>query len=245
MTQITGALSFAMNTNLYSLFVQDDWQIAPNVKLLYGVRYDLYKYPQGRSDAPLASSQNFNTDKNNWGPRVGVAWSVNPTTVVRASTGIMYDQALLGAYEQALQQTGSPRSPAYTYNGTQAGAPAFPGTVSTGTLGIQSPFTVDPNFEVAHTWQNSVQVERAFGNDFTASASLMYAKGSQLPVINDINLINPIGDAGRRTADLQHRGQREHAGEPGVQPHQRSAVDRRVDVQVAHAADDASASRRG
>ena len=193
MTQITGALSFAMNTNLYSLFVQDDWQIAPNVKLLYGVRYDLYKYPQGRSDAPLASSQNFHTDKNNWGPRVGVAWSLNPTTVVRASTGIMYDQALLGAYEQALQQTGSPRSPAYTYNGTQAGAPAFPGTVSTGKLSIQSPFTVDPNFDVAHTWQNSVQVERAFGNDFTASASLMYAKGSQLPVVTDVNLINPVG----------------------------------------------------
>jgi len=193
MTQITGALSFAMNTNLYSLFVQDDWQIAPNVKLLYGVRYDLYKYPQGRSDAPLASSQTFNTDKNNWGPRVGVAWSLTPTTVVRASTGIMYDQALLGAYEQALQQTGSPRSPAYTYNGTQAGAPAFPGTVSTGKLSIQSPFTVDPNFQVAHTWQNSVQVERAFGNDFTASASLMYAKGSQLPVVTDVNLINPVG----------------------------------------------------
>ncbi|MGE5244744.1 MAG: TonB-dependent receptor [Betaproteobacteria bacterium] len=193
MTQITGDLSFAMNTNLYSFFVQDDWQIAPSVKLLYGVRYDLYSYPQGRADAPLPSSRTFNTDKNNWGPRAGVAWSVNPTTVVRASTGIMYDQALLAAYEQALQQTGSPRSPAYTYSGTQAGAPAFPGTVSTGTLSIQSPFTVDPNFQVARTWQNSVQVERALGKDFTVSAGLMYARGAQLPVITDINLANPVG----------------------------------------------------
>jgi hypothetical protein len=193
MTQITGDLSFAMDTNLYSFFVQDDWQIAPKVKLLYGVRYDLYQYPKGRADAPLASTQSFNIDKNNWGPRVGVAWSVDPTTVVRASTGIMYDQALLGAYEQALQQSGAPTSPAFTYNGTQPGAPAFPGTVSTGTLPIQSPYTVDPDFQVAHTWQNNVQVEHAFGNDFTVSASLMYAKGSQLPVFTDVNLINPIG----------------------------------------------------
>src|SRR5206468_9932658 len=41
MTQLTGNLSFDMATNLYSLFVQDDWQLAPTVKLLYGLRYDL------------------------------------------------------------------------------------------------------------------------------------------------------------------------------------------------------------
>src|SRR5205823_1884703 len=91
MSQITGALSFNMSTNVYSSFVQDDWQIAPSVKVLYGVRYDLYKYPAGLSDAPLASTHSFNTDKNNFGPRAGVAWAINPLTVVRASTGIMYD----------------------------------------------------------------------------------------------------------------------------------------------------------
>ena len=55
MTQITGDLNFAMDTSLYSTFVQDDWQIAPNVKMLYGVRYDLYQYPDRAGDAPLAS----------------------------------------------------------------------------------------------------------------------------------------------------------------------------------------------
>jgi outer membrane receptor protein involved in Fe transport len=47
MTQITGDLNFAMDTSIYSTFVQDDWQIAPTVKVLYGVRYDLYQYPRG------------------------------------------------------------------------------------------------------------------------------------------------------------------------------------------------------
>ena len=47
MSQITGNLSFNMSTNVFSTFVQDDWQIAPSVKVLYGVRYDFYKYPAG------------------------------------------------------------------------------------------------------------------------------------------------------------------------------------------------------
>ncbi len=114
MSQITGNLSFDMTTDVFSLFVQDDWQIAPTVKMLYGVRYDLYKYPAGIADAPLAQTHEFNTDKNNFGPRVGVAWSIDPKTVLRASTGIMYDQPILGGYEQALQLSGSPRSPVYS-----------------------------------------------------------------------------------------------------------------------------------
>jgi hypothetical protein len=113
--------------------------------------------------------------------------------VLRASTGIMFDQPILGGYEQALQLSGSPRSPVYSFSGTSAGAPTFPNGVSGGTLSQQSPWTIDPDFSVAHTWQSNVQVERAVGRDFTVSISGMYAKGNQLPVVTNINPINPIG----------------------------------------------------
>jgi hypothetical protein len=198
MTQITGNLGFAMDTSIVSAFVQDDWQIAPAVKILYGVRYDLYQYPNGLADAPLAQTREFNIDKNNWGPRVGVAWAVTPNIAVRASTGIMYDQPILGGYEQALQLSGSPKAPAYSFNGTgsasglTAGAPAFPSTVSAGTLPVQSPWAIDPAFQVARTWQTNVQVERAFGRDYTGSIGFIYANGDHLPVVTDVNLINPI-----------------------------------------------------
>ena len=190
--QITGNLSFDMSSDVFSTFVQDDWQLMPTVKLLYGVRYDLYKYPAGLGDAPLAQTHSFNTDKNNFGPRAGVAWAIDSDTVLRASTGIMFDQPILGGYEQALQLSGSPRAPIYTFSGTSAGAPAFPGGVTTGTVAQQSPWAVNPDFEVGHTWQSNAQVERALGRDFTASIGVMYAKGRQLPVVNDVNLINPI-----------------------------------------------------
>lgn len=193
MTQLTGNLAFNMANNIFSTFIQDDWQVSPSIKLLYGVRYDLYKYPQGIADAPLAQTHSFNTDRNNFGPRAGVAWSLDSKTVLRASTGIMYDQAILGGYEQALQISGSPRAPAYTFNSTSPGAPGFPGNAPTGTLAQQSPWAVDSAFQVAHTWQSNAQVERVFGDNFTASIGVMYAKGSQLPVVTDVNLINPIG----------------------------------------------------
>jgi hypothetical protein len=194
--QLTGDSGFNMATNVLSLFVQDDWQVRPNVKVLYGVRYDLYKYPAGLANAPLVQTQAFNIDKNNFGPRVGVAWALNPKTMVRASTGVMYDQPILGGYEQALQLSGSPKAPIYSFGPTAAGAPAFPNGVAagvTGTLPPQSPWAVDPNFVAGHTWQNNVQIEHAIRNDFSVSVGFMYATGSSLPVVTDVNLINPVG----------------------------------------------------
>jgi Carboxypeptidase regulatory-like domain/TonB dependent receptor-like, beta-barrel len=192
MTQITGDLNFAMDTSIYSTFIQDDWQIAPTVKVLYGLRYDLYRYPQGLADAPLEQTRSFNVDKNNWGPRAGVAWALTSTTAVRGSVGIMYDQPILGGYEQALQLSGSPKAPTFTFNGGAAGAPAFPNQAGTGTLPVQSPWAVASDFQVARTTQFNVQVEQAFRRDFTASAGFIYANGDNLPVVTDVNLGAPL-----------------------------------------------------
>src|SRR5262249_22630165 len=105
----------------------------------------------------------------------------------------MYDQPILGGYEQALQLSGSPRAPIYTFSGTSAGAPTFPGGVSTGTVAVQSPWAIDQDFIVAHTWQTNAQLERALGRGMSLSASFMYATGYDLPVVTNINPINPIG----------------------------------------------------
>jgi len=194
-SQVFGRLDFSMDTQLYGMFVQDDWQLRSNLKFLYGVRYDVYKYPEPRADSPFSYSQKFNIDKNNFGPRGGVAWTVNDRTVVRASTGLMYDQALLLAYENAVQYTGSPLFFSASVNPTQTGAPAFPNNLSNPPPGFvlptQSIAAVDPEFQVARTWQNNVQYERAIGSDYAFTAGYTFSKISQLPVVTDINLINP------------------------------------------------------
>lgn len=195
--QLFGEPSFGMSSRLYSFFVQDDWRLTPVLKLLYGVRYDLYDYPQGDPNAPFEFSRDFTIDKNNFGPRFGLAYTVNDKTVVRVSTGVMYDQPLLASYENAIQQTGVPARVTVQLSPTSASAPAFPGSLANlppgFTLPTQSIFVVDQDFRTARTIQNNVQVERSFGSDYSAALGFVYVKAWGLPVITDINVINPIG----------------------------------------------------
>ena len=193
--QFLGPTSFEMNTSLFSAFVQDDWRIAPNVKVLYGIRYDVYNYPAGDSTAPFEYSRSYSIDRNNIGPRLGVAWSLNEKTVLRASTGLMYDQPLLAAYENAIQSNGV-RTYTVSISPTSAGAPAFPNPlVASGAVALptQSISSVDPAFKTMRTFQNNVQIDRAIGTNYSASVGFVYVRGSNLPVMNNINLINPVG----------------------------------------------------
>src|SRR5207253_5648529 len=132
-------------------FAQDDLRITAQLKLLYGVRYDLFKVPTGDPAAPLAISRSFRIDKNNFGPRAGVAWSVDPEsrTVVRASTGLMYETPLGAFYEDALLQNGNPRFLSVSAAPSQVGAPAFPATLTSLPPGVtpsRSLRTVSGNF---------------------------------------------------------------------------------------------------
>jgi hypothetical protein len=116
---------------------------------------------------------------------------------VRASTGIMYDQPLLAVYENAIQQNGLPTRQTFQVAGSGIGAPAFPTTLSNlpagAVLPVQSIFAPDPNLKLAYNIQNSAQYARGFGRSYNGSVGVVYNRGYNLPVINNINLINPIG----------------------------------------------------
>jgi hypothetical protein len=195
-SQFFGETGLEYSSNLYGFFVQDDWRLAADVKLLYGIRYDVYDVPDGLADAPLASSREFRVDKNNWAPRVGLAWTLggDRRTVVRANTGMMYDQVLLAMYEQSLLNDGTNRRAAASFTPLTPGAPAFPTVLSTGTGGQPNTVTtVSPDFSVARMWQSNVQVERQLGTKYAVAVGGTFTRGYNLPVIGNVNLINPTG----------------------------------------------------
>lgn len=70
-----------LRNNGISLFAQDDWRILPKVTMNLGVRYDY--------DSKFK-------DTNNFAPRLGISWSPDTKTVVRANYGIYYDRYRLG-----------------------------------------------------------------------------------------------------------------------------------------------------
>jgi hypothetical protein len=194
--QQLGDLSASYDSAFYGLFVQDDWQVAPRVKLLYGLRYDLFKVPDARQFAANPYSQSFTIDKNNVGPRAGVAWALNgnATTVLRASIGLMYEPPLLDFYDNAILNNGDPKS----YNigpllPNATGAPAFPASLASPppgfTLARQSINAVDESFRTQSAWLSNVQIERALSPDFSVSAGYVNAIGRNLPVLIDINLV--------------------------------------------------------
>jgi hypothetical protein len=195
-TQYFGLPDLEYNTAQYGFFIQDDWRLTPDFKLLYGVRYDLYGAPDGVANAPVATSSEFPTTNNNVAPRVGAVWTLgeNKRSVVRFNTGLMYDQTINAIYELALQNDGTNARASATFTPTQAGAPAFPAVLSTGAGATpNTASTIDPGFKIARSWQNNVQFEQAVGDRYAVSVGASFVKGYNLPVITNINVINPIG----------------------------------------------------
>lgn len=101
--------------NLMHLFVQNTWQVRPTLTINYGVRWENFfnnRFGKGRSlwEPVLDSSQlnasavpaiqnqkvdrYYNSDKNNFGPRFGVAWdpSGRGKISIRGSFAILYDE---------------------------------------------------------------------------------------------------------------------------------------------------------
>jgi hypothetical protein len=86
------------------LFAQDDFRVTPDLVLNLGLRYEISTVPLGffgatdpQSLAALVPGP-VKTDKNNWAPRVGFAWSPRQSglfgdgkTVIRGGYGITYD----------------------------------------------------------------------------------------------------------------------------------------------------------
>jgi len=96
-----------LRDNQYSFYVQNDWKATDRLTLNFGVRYE-YVSPYFQPDNQMAMfdfAQNkmliagqsgvsryiVNPDKNNWAPRVGLAFKLQPKTTVRAGFGAFYD----------------------------------------------------------------------------------------------------------------------------------------------------------
>ncbi|HEY3025180.1 MAG TPA: TonB-dependent receptor [Pyrinomonadaceae bacterium] len=98
--------AFNLRSQEYGLFVQDDWKASDRLILNLGLRYDLFpsateksgrlgNYDPATRTVLLASGSGdrlVQTDKNNFGPRVGFAYAIGAekNMVVRGGYGLLY-----------------------------------------------------------------------------------------------------------------------------------------------------------
>jgi hypothetical protein len=195
--QVVGNPSISYNSLFTNFFVQDTWKPLRNLTVTYGVRYDLYQPPQADRNAAFLFSQKFNTDKNNFGPRLGFAWGLGKEqkTVIRASTGIFYDSPQTDQYRRALAVNGNPAFFTLSINSAQAFSPAFPAIFSGIPSGATVPLdvnTVSSDFANLYSINGNFSVTRELTSTMSLTVSYLYTAGNRLPVYHSIN-VTPSG----------------------------------------------------
>ncbi len=99
-TGATGTTAGKFHETEAAGFFQDDWKVLPSLTLNLGLRYQFDNPPNdatGHSSIyDLPTNQNipgtWQTNYNDWAPRVGFAWAATPSTVVRGGAGIYFSQ---------------------------------------------------------------------------------------------------------------------------------------------------------
>jgi Carboxypeptidase regulatory-like domain/TonB dependent receptor len=74
--------SETLDHSYYGFFAQDQWRLTPKLTVNYGLRYDF----------ETGLSKQINPDYRGWQPRVGLAFSPNSKTVIRAGFGLFDDR---------------------------------------------------------------------------------------------------------------------------------------------------------
>ena len=181
--------------NEYSAFAQDEWRVSPDVTINAGLRYDIQKFaqPQVKNPDPQLAAAGIDTsflptDKNNWGPRLGVAWApARRNYVVRAGYGIFY-----GRTPSIMVGT------AHSNNGINVqtitfttGLPAYPAIFSSLPTGAALPkptiFTFASNYQNPRVQQASVGMDWQIFAGTSLSVNYLHVRGDSLPRSTDIN----------------------------------------------------------
>jgi hypothetical protein len=182
------------------LYWQDKWQVTSRITLTYGLRWDGTLNPQPQT--PITGSevltgvgsgtrvspvpQRLPKDFGQWGPRIGVAWSVGSVsspTIVRAAWGLYYAQTPSiffptggsGKTANLFCFSGPVCQPATT-PGNHSIPYLFPSSLPIAVDGLcaseegcPGPTYVDPNFRNPRVSNLTAGVEHTFAHNWTVS----------------------------------------------------------------------------
>jgi hypothetical protein len=185
-------------------WIQDDWQVASRLTVNLGVRYDIEDgvFAEDVEMEPFLKGGRKN-DSNNWGPRLGAAFSLTPQTVLRGGAGRYFaDPGSHTAYwtlmnASALQpqilNDGRPDFAANPFNGP---TPNFVQVAATLCTVSSAPnclrrsttnFAVEGN-EIPYSNQASLGVQRQIGSTMAIEADYVYTANRAMLVTLNANL---------------------------------------------------------
>jgi outer membrane receptor protein involved in Fe transport len=186
----------------FAFFLQDEWKPTKALTVSLGARYDIQSFaqpPVKNPDPQLAAAgidtSFLKTDKNNIGPRLGVAWTPNSKTVVRAGYGLFYGRTPSIMVGTAHSNNGI-NVISLRFTGDQV--PKWPSTLAAPPAGVvvrPSIFVFDSDYQNPMVHQASLGIERQVGNDLALSLGYLYVGGRDLQRTRDFNIGTPVATA--------------------------------------------------
>jgi hypothetical protein len=178
-----------------SLFVQDRWKATRTLTITYGLRWEYNTAPSSPNGTlPFTVTQVSNLatmtvapqgtplwhpQKDDFAPRLGVAWQARPNLVIRVGAGIFYDLGYSdvadgsGAWPYSQQKvfTNLP----FPLSAANAAPPPFSTTPPVSYLAV-----VDPNHVLPRTYEWNAAVERTLGKADVITLTYVGAAGRKL-----------------------------------------------------------------
>ncbi len=190
------------------VFLQDDWHVNQHLTLNLGLRYDIqtYKQPSVTNPAALSAGINtgrINTDTNNFGPRIGFAYSPGSDnkSAIRGGWGLFYGNTpsiLIGtahsnnAINVQTLTFGPALIPSYPNN--MCGAPAAAAGCAVpagGSASLPTIYEFTRNYQEPTVMQYNLQYERQIGQSMSVTVGYLGVHGTHLTRTRDINLNPP------------------------------------------------------
>ena len=204
--------AYEFRANSFDGYAQDDWRILPSLSLNLGVRYE-YNGPFVETANQIANLDvSFSPpstigylvlpgqlgpffghypdalvrpDRNNWAPRIGIAWRPMKNTVVRTGYGINYNLSQYGTFVHdfafqppfAITQTNSVADVTSPSTSDLTLANGFPGGTSSP---VTNNYALDPNYRLGYVQVWNVDIQRQLPGNVQLNVGYSGAKGTHL-----------------------------------------------------------------
>lgn len=193
-----------LRTQGYYGFIQDTWRVRPNLTISAGLRYEynsppvdafnranLYDpatgslIPAGTNGMPRGG---YSPDRNNWAPRVGMAWSPrNGRTLLRAGYGIYYDLGSLATGEGLYFNAPYYVSRLYYTSQQYPLSVANPFPADYPLAAAPSALAFQRNLRSPYVQQWNFSIQREIGRGRTFELTYAGSKGTKLLAARDVN----------------------------------------------------------
>lgn len=209
MTKTFGSGRFGVPVHQQAYYFQDSWKLRSNLNLDYGIRYE-YQPPDEFNQLPfpaidratlatdaLLTRHEVAPDRNNWGPRVGFAYSPNfwhrlmgnNATVIRGGYGVFYDALFTNIADNV--EASSPNAPAFTQNGGAGRGTTDPINVVVNSAASQRATatitSVDDHLRNPLTQQWNLNIQRSLPSKIVAEVAYVGTRGERLWVNEQLN----------------------------------------------------------